>query len=159
MTYGIMKIGGLVENRDLTLYRLTALKDKPRAAGQILRYFAEHQVNIEYITESSTADGSAVMAICVKSEVADRIDAYLVGDDEIKNSIEIIKIEQVTVLGIYGPHFREKPTLAARFCQVLGQADVNILGLSSSISSICSVIRDEERMRAKKALLKVFQLP
>jgi aspartokinase len=154
-----MKIGGLVENRDLTLYRLTALKDKPGAAGQILRYFALHGVNIEYITESSTADGSAVMAICVKSVLADRIDAYLVEDEEIKGAVEIIKIEPVTVLGIYGPHFREKPKLAARFCQILGEANINILGLSSSISSICSVIRDEERTNAKNAILNVFQLP
>jgi aspartokinase len=153
------KIGGLVENPDLTMFHLTAVEDQPGAAGEVLNAFAEKQVNLEYITETSTTDGLAVMGICVNRAMASRIDAYLAGNAGIRKKLNITRIENVSVLGIYGPHFREKPNLAARFCQILGNSGVNILGLSSSISSICAVIRDDEIAKARSALLEVFELP
>lgn len=153
------KIGGLVENLNLTMFHLTAVEDQPGAAGEVLNAFAENQVNLEYITETSTTDGLAVMGICVSSAMASRIDAYLAENAGIRKRLNITRIENVSVLGIYGPHFREKPNLAARFCQVLGRTGVNIHGLSSSISSICAVIRNDEIDTARRALLEVFELP
>ena len=73
--------------------------------------------------------------------------------------MDIRKVEKVSVIGIYGPHFREKPRLAAKFCQVLGNAGINILGLSSSISSICAVIVNDELESARDSLLEAFELP
>jgi aspartokinase len=73
--------------------------------------------------------------------------------------MNIKRVEQVSVIGIYGPHFREKPRLAAYFCQTLGKAGINILGLSSSISSISAVIVNDQLELARDALLKVFELP
>lgn len=149
----------MVENNYLTLYRLTSVEDKPGSAGTILKLFAESNVTLEYITESSATHDKAVMSICVKAEMDDIIDQMLHGQPDLTTSINIKKIENVSVVGIYGPHFREKPKLAAKFCTVLGRAGVNILGLSSSISSISAVIDSVELDSAKAALLQEFELP
>ena len=154
-----IKIGGIVENSNLTLYRMTSLQDQPGAAGAILKIFAQNNINIEYITESSSAENTAIMSICIKSDKSEQLDKLLSDQGSLFNQLNIVKIEHVSVLGIYGPHFREKPFLPAKFCMILGMADVNILGLSSSISSISSVIKSEEVPFAKKALLKEFDLP
>jgi len=154
-----MKIGGMVENNYLTLYRLTSVEDRPGSAGTILKLFAQSNVTLEYITESSAADGKAVMAICVKAEMDDLMDQILHAQQDLSTMVTIKKIENVSVLGIYGPHFREKPKLAAKFCTILGRAGVNILGLSSSISSISAVIDSVELDSAKEALLQEFELP
>jgi aspartokinase len=154
-----MKIGGIVENHNLTLYRITSLNDKPGAAGAVLKIFAQNNINLEYISESSTANGSAVMAICIKSDKSQKLDELLKADSLLFSHLRIKKIENVTVIGIYGPHFREKPFLAAKFCTILGSADVNLLGISSSISSICGVISSQEVELAKDALLQEFELP
>ena len=154
-----VKIGGLVENRNLTLYRLTTVSDQPGAAGEILQAFAVNKVNLEYLTESSTVKGFAVMAICVNVQMAAIIDRIFYSDKKYSETLSIKKEENVSVIGIYGPHFKEKPQLAAKFCQILGQAGINILGLSSSISSISAVIANDELEDARNALLKVFELP
>jgi aspartokinase len=154
-----MKIGGMVENNYLTLYRLTSVEDRPGAAGSILKLFAESDVTLEYITESSVSGDKAVMSICVKAEMDDMIDQILREQQDLSVSMAIKKVENVSVVGIYGPHFREKPKLAAKFCMILGRAGVNILGLSSSISSISAVILSVELDRAKDAILKEFELP
>ena len=154
-----MKIGGMVENNYLTLYRLTAVEDKPGSAGLILKLFAESGVTLEYITESCAAHDKAVMSICVKAEMDDTIDEILHAQQDLSAAMNIKKMENVSVVGIYGPHFREKPILAAKFCTILGQAGVNILGLSSSISSISAVIDSVDLDKAKVAILKQFELP
>jgi aspartokinase len=154
-----MKIGGLVENSDLTMYRITSIKDEPGAAAEILRLFAREKISLQYITESCIPGDTAVMSLCVDTKQADRIDQLIAQYDQIKKQIKIKKIANVSVIGIYGPHFRDKPILAALFCKVLGDARINILGLSSSISSISSVIVSEQLRNAKNALLEEFELP
>ena len=154
-----MKIGGLVEQSDLTMYRITSIKDEPGSAGEILKLFAEENVSLQYITESSIPSDTAVMTLCVDDEQSEKIDHIFKTNEHITRQIKITKIENVSMLGIYGPHFREKPFLATQFCKILGKSGVNILGLSSSISSISSIISSAQHQTSKKALLEVFELP
>ena len=154
-----MKIGGLVENKHLTMFRITSIQDKPGTAAEILKIFAEENIKLQYITESSIPGDTAVMSICVDKEQAKQIDRILLQNEQYVQNVKITKLDDVSIVGIYGPHFREKPILAAKFCKVLGEADINILGISSSISSISTIIKSEELPLAKMALLDVFELP
>ena len=154
-----MKIGGLVENSNLTMYRISSIKDEPGAAAEILKLFAQKKISLQYITESRVPGNMAVMSLCVDVQQAERIDQLFEKNDQIMKQIKITKIANVSVIGIYGPHFRDKPVLAALFCKILGDAGINILGLSSSISSISSVIVSEQLHNAKSALLEEFELP
>ena len=154
-----MKIGGLVESNDLTMYRITSIEDKPGAAGEILRLFAEENVKLPYISESSAPNDTAIMTICVSAAEEEIIDRLFSENLELSQQIKITKVPRVSVIGIYGPHFREKPVLPAMFCRLLGRAGINILALSSSISSISSVINSDQMEKAKTTLLQKFQLP
>jgi aspartokinase len=154
-----MKIGGIIENRDLTLYRLTSVADQPGAAAEVLRLFAARGVNLEYITEAGGQEGQAVMAVCVDAGQEQRADDLLNAQPELVARLNIKKTEEVSIIGIYGPHFREKPGMASLFCALLGQAGINIMGLSSSISSICGIIETRRLNAAREALLERFELP
>lgn len=153
-----MKIGGLVEQRHLTHYSITSLKDQPGAAADVLRLFAVEGINFEYITEGTTSDGSAVLAFCVSADNTDKVDRIIKKHIE-SGSHYIKKREFVGMIGIYGPHFREKPALAAKFCGTLGSAGTNILGISSSISTISCIIDVRDFDKSKDALLDFFELP
>ena len=154
-----MKIGGMLENKGLTLYRVTTIEDQPGAAGTILKFYAQRNINLEYITESITSNGWAVMAICIRDEFVEQVDRYMKENESTVESLKIIKTDNVSTLSIYGPHFKEKDSIAARFCSLLGSAGVNILGISSSISSVCCVIKTKHLEIGKAALLKRFELP
>jgi len=154
-----MKIGGLVENTRLVLYRITALSDRPGAAGAALRIFAQYKINLEYITESSTDEGKAVLAFCISEKDEERVDQILSENAEFAQTLRIQKTDNISMIGIYGPHFREKPAIAAKFCLLIGKAGVNILGISSSISSICCVVDTDNLETARKSVLSEFELP
>ena len=154
-----MKIGGIVENPDLTLYRLNSLRDAPGEAGSALNNLSRLGINFEYITESACKDGRAILAFCVKKEDNQKVDKFIEAENKGQNLIGFEKSEAVCVVGIYGPHFREKSAVAATFFKVLGEAEVNILGISSSISSVCCVLSDNHRSIALEAINKFYDLP
>ena len=153
-----MKIGGLVEQGNLVMYTITSLADQPGVAGNILNLLAEAQINLEFITEISYRDNSAVMSFCINADYMDTADKLIQENVEVR-SLKISKIEFISILGVYGPHFREKPGIAAKFCSVLGEAGINILGISSSISTISCIIDVRDFENAKKLLLTRFELP
>jgi aspartokinase len=154
-----MKIGGILENTDLTLYRITTFDDAPGAAGAILKFYAQRNINLEYITESGSVKGQAFMGICIKNHFVPEVDKFIKENKDRIKEYHINKIEDVSTISIYGPHFREKHSIAARFCSLLGAQGVNILGLSSSVSSICAVIKSNQLINARQAILKKFELP
>jgi aspartokinase len=155
----MIKVGGMIEVENLTLYRFSDLIDKPGTAAQILTFFGEKRLNLEYITETSASDGSAAMTVCVEEQISEKIDEFLKNHQELVVSMHIVKTENVSIIGVYGPHFREKPAIASTFCALIGEAGVNILSLSSSISSISSIIDSQKMTTARQALLKYFTLP
>ena len=98
------------------------------------------------------------MSFCIDADKMDAADKIIHENVEAK-ALKISKIEYVSILGIYGPHFREKPGIAAAFCSVLGEAGINILGISSSISTFSCIIDVRDIEKAKKLLLSKFELP
>lgn len=153
-----MKIGGIVEQRQLALYTIASLKDKPGTVAEVLSAFTSGNINLAYITETVDREGNANLSFCVDSDDVEKV------DDIIRNktrviSKHIVKSENVALVGIYGPHFREKPGIAIKLFDVLGKAKINILGISSSISTISCIVDIQELDRSKEALLNYFELP
>ncbi len=154
-----MKIGGLLENSGLTLYRITQAVDKPGVAGSILKFYAQRNINLEYLTEASTEGGRLVIQLCIESRYVPEVEKYMLENPENINGLKIKRIDDVSTFAIYGPHFREKPGIAARFCTYIGHAGINIYGISSSVSSVCCLIKSSDVPAARKAVLSYFELP
>jgi aspartokinase len=153
-----MKIGGIIEQLNLALYTIASIPDKPGSAAQVLQSFANERINLAYITEGVDKDGNVVLSFCVDCDDVDKVDNLIKTETEIQNEY-IAKQDYVAMLGIYGPHFREKPAIAVRFFDTLGKAGINILGISSSISTISCIVKLKELDKAKEALLSYFELP
>ncbi|HHM01699.1 MAG TPA: ACT domain-containing protein [Caldithrix abyssi] len=154
-----MKIGGLMLNNGLTLYRITQAEDKPGVAGSILKFYAQRNINLEYLTESSTDGGFFVIQLCIESRYVDEVETYMKENPGNIRGLNIKRIDDVSTFAIYGPHFREKPGIAARFCSYIGNAGVNIYGISSSVSSVCCIIKSADVEKAREAVLSYFELP
>ncbi len=153
-----MKIGGIVEQRNLALYSIASIKDKPGSVAEVLNAFAIVQINLVYITEAVDKEGNAVLSFCVDCDDKNKVDHVIKNETKVISK-NITKIENVGLVGIYGPHFREKPAIAVRLFDVLGKAKINILGISSSISTISCIVDIQELDSAREALLSYFELP
>lgn len=154
-----IQIGGILHNHNYTMLKVIGLPNKPGFAGRILTQLGRADINLHFIAEGEDGQGYGNMSICISP--GDSKEAIEIISSQ-KNGNENQKVEQITdisTLTVYGPHFREKPAISGEMCSALGHAEINILGISTSISSVCCLIKDKDFEKAYESLLKVFDLP
>jgi len=152
-------VGGILQARNYTILKVVGLPNKPGFAGKILTKLGRANINLHFITQGEDARGFANMTICISP--TDAQDAVGIIKSQINNNVKqsVEEIPNISSLTVYGPHFREKPAISGEMCSMLGKVNINILGISTSISSICCLIKDEDFDCAYDALLAVFDLP
>ncbi len=154
-----MPIGGILRDSELTMIECLGLPDRPGMAGKLLSHLGENEINLKFIAECTDLEGYGNLSFCLEgadASIALNMMKNIHSDGKPK---KILRKDGVTALTIYGPHFRDKPAISGMICSVLGQADINILGISTSISSVCCIVWDEEFPRAYKNLIRIFSLP
>lgn len=152
-------IGGILQARNYTMLKVVGLPNKPGFAGRILTKLGRANINLHFIAEGEDAQGFANMTICIYQKDAKEAVGIIKSQKNGNIQQNVEEIPNISSLTVYGPHFREKPAISGEMCSTFGEADVNILGISTSISSVCCLIKDDDFDRAYDALLKVFQLP
>lgn len=152
-------IGGMIEIKDLTLIEILGIPNEPDSAGQYLTLLGNEGINLHFISEGEDSIGKANITACVDHDIATEALGVIHNFEHLPESVIIRSRPNVMAITVYGPHFREKPAICSQMCHAIGQAGVNILGISSSISSVCCVISSLDYDRARASLLNVFQLP
>ena len=66
---------------------------------------------------------------------------------------------EVAIVSIFGPDFRERPGIAGTMFHALAERGVNILAVSTSISTVSCVIESDPLESALVALRETFDLP
>ena len=154
-----IKIGGILETRDLIMVSILSAPNQPGVAGKVLTVLGKHNINIEFITESENLEGTADITFCIKSSDKEKVRQLLAGMRGIVRARGDKWYDNIAILVVYGPHFREKPTISGKMCEQLGKYNVNIQGISTSISSISCIVSESDFDRAIQALLEAFELP
>lgn len=152
-------VGGILQAKNYTMLKVVGLPNKPGFAGRILTKLGRANINLHFIAEGEDAQGFANMTICIYPKEAKKAVEIIKSQKNGNKKQSVEEIPNIASLTVYGPHFREKPAISGEMCSSLGKADVNILGISTSISSVCCLIKDKDFDRAYNALLSVFQLP
>lgn len=154
-----IKIGGILETVDLNMVSILSAPNQPGVAGKVLMVLGKNDINIEFITESENLEGTADITFCFKSSDKEKVRQLLAGMRGIVRARGDKWYDSIVIMVVYGPHFREKPTISGKMCEQLGKYNINILGISTSISSISCIISRSDLETARNALLEAFELP
>jgi len=152
-------VGGLIESRDLTLIKVMGVPDRPGIAGRLFRQLAALKVNVEFISSAPDAHGTANLILCVSNRDGERVAEQL---EMLRASVDAAKVEavrDVATIGVYGPHFRETPDIAAHLFTCLAQREIQVLGVSTSISTVACLVKESELDKAREAICGAFRLP
>ncbi len=153
------KIGGIIRQGNLVMIKMLGIPNQPGAAGKLFTLLGKANINLHFIAESEDILNRANITVCVESDVESGAMKTLRDNSKDWDQISLTSEPNVTALTVYGPHFREKPTICGNLCSALGTNNINILGISTSISSICCLIHDRDVDRAYDGLLDIFELP
>jgi len=148
-----VKIGGILQQKDLALVGMMAVPDRPGIAAAIFKTLGRRGINVLSIVQLVDLDNNTHVVFCVASKDASVALGLLGPLKERFGGRGITHRARVAMVSIFGPDFREKPGVAGKMHTALADAGINILSISTSISSVNCVI-DEERLDDAVAALK-----
>lgn len=154
-----IRIGGIMQNAHLALLNVTAVPDRPGIAASILGELGSRSINVQFIVQCIDQNLRDQVALCV-----DRDD--LLVSHEIVNQIApeleaglVMAVPEVAIVSIFGPDFRERPGIAGTMFEALAHRGINIMAISTSISTVSCVVEAKGLELALQALRETFDLP
>ena len=154
-----LKIGGIMQSAHLAKIGIMSVPDRPGVAGAALSALGRAGVNVQFIVQCIDLHNHTQIVCCVASEDGERALRAL---EEIKPDMgaqEILMIPDVAIVSIFGPDFREIPGISGSMFTALASASINILAISTSISTISCVVRSSDQDDAVRVLGEAFELP
>jgi len=154
-----IKIGGLIQNRNLAKIGVMSVPDRPGVAGALLSALGEKGINAPFIVHNIDLNSLDNIVICVAQEDLTPALETLHSVKEKVGAKEIVYDREVGIVSLFGPHFGERPGIAGRMFSALASVGINILAISTSISSISCLIDINDMDEAIVALEETFELP
>jgi aspartate kinase len=154
-----IKIGGIIQSRNLAKIGVMSIPDRPGVAGAIFSALGAKGVNISFIVHTIDINSLDNIVFCVAQQ---DLTAALEALDTVKETVgakEIVYDGEVSIVSMFGPHFGERPGIAGVMFSALASAGINILAISTSISSTSCLIDADDMDEAVQVLEETFELP
>ncbi len=153
------KATGILEFRGLAEIGLIAMPDRPGLASTVLTRLSDRQINTPFVVELTEPGGTSHIALCVRERDLDLALGVLGELARELHAERVVERRGVAVAAVHGPHFRERPGCGAAACAAIAQQGVNILAISTSLSSIACMVDDADLAATVRSLQTTFELP
>lgn len=152
-------VGGILQTRDLCLMGVMSAPDRPGLAAAIFSALGAAQLNVQFIVQSIDLNGDSHVQFCVAAEDGERAQELLRPVAEALHARKVTLCRPVSHISVFGPDFRQRPGIASAVFRALAEQGVNILAVSTSISTISCVIGTQDHAAAVAGLERVFDAP
>jgi aspartate kinase len=136
-----------------------SMPNQPGLAGKIFCALGKEEINIHFIVQTVDLHGRGNATFRINQrdlqetlKVLNRIQPFV-------GSEKVVYHSPVGIISIFGPHFREKPSIAGTMFSALGDAGINILAINTSISTLSCVIEEKLLPQAVQAISEAFEPP
>jgi aspartate kinase len=153
------QIGGIMHSDGLAMIGVLAMPSRPGLAGKILSVMGSKDINVQFIVQLVDKDGNDHVVFCVDRRDLETAIDLLADIKEELSAQEIVHDASMGLVSIFGPDFRQRPGIAGEMFAALGQAEINIRAISTSISTISCVIQATQVPEAVKTLQSTFEMP
>ena len=153
------KIGGIMQTTGLAKVGVMSIPDRPGIAGKIMSALGERSINVQFIVQCIDIHDHDQVVFCIAEDELEHAEDLL---EEVRHEVggqQVIQRPNVAIISIFGPDFRERPGIAATMFSALGVKGINILAISTSISTLSCVIDADRLSDAVAAMRETFDLP
>ncbi len=154
-----IKVGGVIQNDHLAGISVLAVKDKPGIAAAVLDVLGMRGLNVQFVVQVIDHQDQTQMVLCVDR---DDLPASLEAINTIRPEVQpqaIVPNSRVASLAIFGPDFKERPGIASQMFRALAEHGVNILAISTSISTVNCIVEGGRLKEAQAAIHQYFDQP
>jgi aspartate kinase len=154
-----IRIGGIMQNAHLALLNVTAVPDRPGIAAAILSELGNRSINVQFIVQCIDQAQQDQVALCVDRDDLPDAQETITGVAPELDAGKVVVHPEVAIVSIFGPDFRERPGIAGTMFEALASREINIMAISTSISTVSCVIESDRVEPALFALRETFDLP
>lgn len=154
-----VRAGGIIRNEHLAKIGVMSAPDRCGLACDVLRALGVAGINIEFIVQCVDLADNSHIVFCVREEDLDTALAALEPVKAMVGAEDIVGQRNVALVSVFGPDFRERPAIGAAVFEAMASAGINILAISTSISTVSCVIDGDRVDDAVVALREHFDLP
>lgn len=154
-----IKVGGIMANTGLATVSILSLPDRPDVPGTVLHAMGRGNINIEFVVYSLDLEGNGNMTFCIDQKHLESALEVLEGVKPVIEAKGISYHPNVTVISVFGPHFRERPMISGLMFNALGTTGIHVLAISTSISSCSCLIQADQTEDAMRLLHETFEAP
>ena len=154
-----VKAGGIIRNEHLAKIGVMSAPDRPGLASDVLRGLAQKDINIEFIVECADLERKSNIVLCVREE---NLETALGLIEPLRSTLQAKDItcqRNMALISVFGPDFRERPAIAAAVFESMASAGINIMAISTSISTVSCLIDGAQVEKAIVSLREHFDLP
>jgi aspartokinase len=156
---GKVKVGGIMAHGGLAIVSILSFPDRPDIPGMILHAMGRQNINIEFVVHDIDIEGNGNMTFCIDQKYLEVALGVLEGVKSLIEARGISYHPNVATISVFGPHFRERPMISGLMFNTLGTVGINVLAISTSISSCSCVIQADQAEDAMRALHETFEAP
>ena len=159
MTDRKLQAGGLIQNDHLAMIGIMDIPSRPGVGGRLFSALSDQGINVEFIVHLIDLEEKDHVVLCVDQ---DDLSETLAVTERIRKEVggkAVTSDPEVASVSLFGLDFREQRGVASRMCQALGECNINIRAISTSLSTITCVIEAQRLDEAIRALREAFALP
>lgn len=154
-----VRIGGIIQKRNLAKIGVMSIPDRPGVAGAILSALGVKGINCPFIVHTIDRNDLDNIVLCVaQKQLAIALDVLERVREEV-GEMDVTYDREVGIVSIYGPHFGDRPGIAGAMFSALAEAGINILAISTSISSVSCVLNAGDMDEGVRVLEEAFEHP
>jgi aspartate kinase len=154
-----VKVGGIMASAGLATVSILSLPNRPDVAGTVLHALGKRSINIEFVVHNLDLEGNGNMTFCIDQKDLETALEVLEGVKPLIEAKGVSYHPNVAVISVFGPHFRERPMISGLMFNALGTTGIDVLAISTSISSCSCLIQADQVEDAMRALHETFEAP
>jgi aspartate kinase len=154
-----IQIGGLLQTPDLALIQVLGLPPAGRPVAAVMAALGAAGISAQAVVECADCVGSNSLAFTVSQSLLTVALPVVERAGRAVQAQEIRATPQVALVAVYGPHFSDRPAIAGTMFSALAEAGMELLMVTTSISTVACVIAEGELPRALTILQDTFLLP
>jgi aspartate kinase len=135
-----------------------SIPDRPGTAGEIMQALSAQGINAEFVVQCVDIQGNDNVVFRVAQDEMELAHDVL---ERVRHAIgagQVIQRPNVALISVFGPDFRTRPGIASTMLSALGKQGINILAISTSISTLSCVIDADRLDDAVAATEETFDL-
>jgi len=159
MTNNKLQAGGLIQNDHLAMLGIMDIPSHPGVGGSLFSALADQGINVELIVHLINLEAEDHIVLCVdRDDLSEALEVVERTREEVGGKA-VTSDPEVASVSLFGLDFREQRGVASRMCKTLGDCNINIRAISTSLSTITCVIEARRLDEAVHALREAFTLP